>query len=77
MHIRLIDFSLLIVFILAPGFSMASQRQEQLTYYIDSDRGSDSNDGHSPDRAWRTLNKVNSFTFKTGDSILFRSGTVL
>ncbi|MDP4227496.1 MAG: right-handed parallel beta-helix repeat-containing protein, partial [Bacteroidota bacterium] len=47
------------------------------TYYIDSDRGSDSNDGHSPDRAWRTLNKVNSFTFKTGDSILFRSGTVL
>lgn len=43
------------------------------TYYIAAD-GSDMADGKTITTAWKTLNKVNSQVFNTGDSILFRRG---
>lgn len=43
------------------------------TYYVDPN-GSDSNNGLSKTKAWKTLNKVNSFQFLPGDKILFKSG---
>ncbi len=43
-------------------------------FYIDSETGADSNSGHSENDAWKTLDKVNSTTFKPGDTILFKSG---
>lgn len=46
------------------------------TYYIDSDNGNDSNDGRSTKRAWKTLDKVNSTTFKPGDNILLKADGV-
>lgn len=42
-------------------------------YYIDNN-GSDSSDGLSPSKAWKTLSKVNSATFQPGDSVLFKRG---
>ena len=45
------------------------------TYYIDSQHGSDSNDGHSASHAWRTLAKVNAGTFGPGDRILLHAGS--
>ena len=42
------------------------------TYYVDPIYGRDSNSGHAPDAAWRSLNKVNSFAFQPGDTVLFR-----
>jgi parallel beta-helix repeat protein len=44
------------------------------TYYVDNCVvvGSDSNKGTSPSAPWLTINKVNSSTFKPGDSILLR-----
>lgn len=45
------------------------------TYYV-STSGSDSNDGRSPDRPWKTLSKVSSFDFRPGDSILFKKGDI-
>lgn len=45
------------------------------TYYIDAKSGKDSNSGTSPGKAWATLKKVNSMTFKPGDKILFKAGT--
>ncbi len=44
-------------------------------YYIDSRSGSDANDGRSPKRAWKSLDRVNSVAFKPGDRVLFRKGT--
>ncbi len=44
------------------------------TYYIDSNTGNDINNGLSPARAWQSLNKVNSYSFSPGDTILFKSG---
>ncbi|MCA0932640.1 right-handed parallel beta-helix repeat-containing protein [Lutimonas saemankumensis] len=48
----------------------------QATEYFVSNSGSDSNDGLSPETAWKTLNKVNleSGRFKAGDIIAFRGG---
>jgi len=44
------------------------------TYYI-SNSGNDSNTGLTTTQAWKTLNKVNSLTFKPGDQILFQRGS--
>jgi hypothetical protein len=45
------------------------------TFYVDSQRGSDSNAGTAPKHAWRSLDKVNQSQFKPGDKILLRSGS--
>ena len=45
-------------------------------FFIDSNRGSDSNSGASPKLAWKTLDKVNATTFGPGDRVLFRRGGV-
>ena len=36
------------------------------TYYVDDRDGDDSNDGVTPEAAWKTLNKVNSMSFQPG-----------
>jgi hypothetical protein len=43
-------------------------------YYVSSSSGNDGNSGTSVNSAWRSLNKVNSFTPKPGDQILFKRG---
>jgi parallel beta-helix repeat protein len=43
-------------------------------YYVSSSGGNDANSGTSPDKAWKTLTRVNSFTPKAGDQILFNRG---
>lgn len=43
-------------------------------YYVDSAAGSDGNSGNSSSAAWKTLSKVNNFTFQPGDKILFKAG---
>jgi hypothetical protein len=44
------------------------------TYYV-SNSGNDSNSGLSSTLPWKTLAKVNSFTFKAGDQVLFEKGS--
>ena len=43
------------------------------TYYV-SPSGSDSNNGLSPTTPWKTIDKVNSFTFPQGSLIYFEGG---
>ena len=43
------------------------------TYYI-SLTGNDENSGLNPSESWLTVDKVNSFSFQPGDSILFMGG---
>ena len=43
------------------------------TYYVKSE-GLDTSNGTAPDRAWKTMSKVNGFTFAAGDSCLFERG---
>jgi hypothetical protein len=44
-------------------------------FYIDSKNGSDGNDGHSPQSAWKSLSKVNERQFLSGDQIYFKCGS--
>jgi hypothetical protein len=49
-----------------------------ITYYVDSAIGSDSNDGKSMTRPWKTATKaftgINSTRYKPGDRVLFKRG---
>lgn len=56
----------LVVFSFGVGYSA--------TYYI-SNGGNDSNTGITTSQAWKSLAKVNSWTFKPGDQILFQRGS--
>ena len=44
------------------------------TYYVDAKKGSDSNSGTSPEKAFKSLFKVTSKYYQPGDKILFKSG---
>ena len=46
------------------------------TYYVSSYSGDDSNIGTDISSPWKTINKVNSFIFVAGDSILFKRNEV-
>ena len=43
------------------------------TYYVSAE-GNDSFSGKSPEKPWKSLDKVNSVTFRPGDQILFECG---
>lgn len=58
------------------SFLLFIQQLSAVNYYIDSENGSNSNNGRSINKAWKTLSKVNSTTFHPGDSILFKAGGV-
>lgn len=45
------------------------------TYFVTA-QGSDTNPGTHPSRGWRTLAKVNSFSFAPGDTLLFHGGEI-
>jgi parallel beta-helix repeat protein len=62
--------AVLVITILLSSFTMAA------TYYVDRVNGRDSNSGTSTSSPWKTIAKVNSFTFKPGDNILFRRGII-
>jgi hypothetical protein len=55
-----------LLYILFISFSILSYAT---TFYV-SNTGSDSNSGLTPDMAWETLTKVNSYLFQPGDQIL-------
>lgn len=44
------------------------------TFYVDSENGDDSKNGTSEATAWKTLTKVNNYSFNPGDIIRFKCG---
>jgi len=46
-----------------------------ITFYVDAQKGSDSNTGTLPEQAFASLEKVNSLILKEGTQVLFKSGT--
>jgi len=59
--------------IVAVSFFVVSANA-QTAYYLDSDAGNDSNQGNSPELAWKTVEKINETPLGPGDQILFRRG---
>jgi len=56
-------------------FILACCNLQATTYYV-SNTGSDSNTGTSTISTWKTLDKVNNYSFEPGDSILFKRGDI-
>ncbi len=44
------------------------------TFYVDSEAGQDDHDGRTPERAWRSLSRVNAAELAPGDTVRFRRG---
>ncbi len=57
-------------------FAISPELNYAAIYYIDSREGNDVNQGNTALQAWKSLEKVNSFEFKPGDSACFRRGSV-
>lgn len=69
-QIRLI---LLIVAITA-GFDGYAKNEPAQTFYLNSTTGSDSNDGLSPETAWKTLEKASQVQWNAGEKLLLCEG---
>ena len=64
----LLPFLLTLTFYcLAGGSGMAASRN----FWIDSRTGDDTQDGTSPRRAWRTLERLSRCSLQPGDVVLF------
>ena len=50
------------------------KNQSGTKYYVSQANGNDANDGKSPEKAWKTLSKVNSTSFASGSIVLFERG---
>ncbi len=57
-------------------FAFAAAQVCGADYHLDSRAGDDSADGISAASAWKTLGRVNSHVFESGDRLLVRAGTV-
>ncbi|QBY04239.1 right-handed parallel beta-helix repeat-containing protein [Thalassotalea sp. HSM 43] len=64
------------IILLTMLFALTSQFALAETYYVDSHKGNDNNSGTQKNKAWKSIYKVNQQTFKAGDKVLFKSGSV-
>ncbi len=55
--------------------AMLAQQAAAETYYLDADNGSDAHLGTSPEKPWKSLEKVNATVFAPGDRLLLKAGT--
>lgn len=49
---------------------------EKAVYYLDSQNGNDHNKGHTPQTAWKTLERLEKTTLKPGEKVLLKRGCV-
>lgn len=53
---------------------LGMENLDKTMYYVDAAGGNDENDGLSPDRAWRSIEKVNETRYQPNTGILFKCG---
>lgn len=77
MKIRRLNYVVLLfvlfTFLFCGKMSVKAEGRSGLTYYVDAEKGNDNESGRSPEKAWKTLEKVNNMVFQPGDTILFKA----
>ena len=63
----------LFIIVITSLFAFKALIAQDKTYYL-SQTGEDTNDGLTLKTAWRTLDKINNFNFKPGDSLMLEGG---
>jgi len=66
---------LLLLIVIMITILFTGETQSATKYYV-SPSGNDENLGTSPEKAWQTINKVNSIEFEPADTIAFEAGHV-
>lgn len=61
---------------LIASLMLAAASVHSTTYYVDSEKGNDTNPGTSPTAPWKSISHVNSRKFVPGDTILFKRGSL-
>ncbi len=64
----------LVLAIVAGVMWISSAEVSAVNYYVDATGGNDTNNGQSDATAWRTISKVNNYSFQTGDDVYFKCG---
>src|SRR3972149_4628549 len=65
---------LTVVFLLFLAGCNTLENTSYRVYYVDSAAGNDLNAGTSPDKAWKTLEKINGADLEAGDQVLLKAG---
>ena len=55
---------------------LTKKQEYQRTFFIDAEKGNDTSDGLSPDKAFKTLQKLDAVKFSFGDQILLKGGLI-
>lgn len=53
---------------------LTGRETQARVFFVDSEGGSDDNDGSSPEHAWQSLERVNAADLRPGDTVRFRCG---
>jgi len=70
------------LFLVLPFFSCgknditSTNSDDHHIFYIDSENGSDDNNGWSPESAWKSLDKINQLELRAGNQVLLKSGAI-
>lgn len=63
-------------FILFSAALWTASLSAQTVHYLDCEKGNDALDSLTPGSAWKSLARVNDYTFQPGDSLLVKRGSV-
>ncbi|MEG1403582.1 right-handed parallel beta-helix repeat-containing protein [Bacteroides sp.] len=54
--------------------SLPTEEKQAVSYYIDATAGNDVNNGTSPEKAWRSIDRVKNLKLAPGDRVLLKRG---
>jgi hypothetical protein len=74
MTIRSLARLVSVAFLVAPFAFSAATAAAGRTFYLDCQSGSDANQGTSPDRAWKSLERANLVELRPDDRLLLKGG---
>ncbi|WP_167605753.1 right-handed parallel beta-helix repeat-containing protein [Maribellus sediminis] len=67
---------LLLIIIVLLFASCSKEEQSKQIYYVNSETGSDTNNGMTPETAWKSFDRITKIELKPGAQILLASGSV-
>ncbi|MFV0270023.1 MAG: hypothetical protein ACK5HT_23125, partial [Draconibacterium sp.] len=67
---------LIIIIIVLLFISCSKEELPKQVYFLNSETGSDNNNGKSPETAWKNFSSINKIELKPGAKILLASGSV-
>ena len=71
-RLLLLSFALVTLF----SFGACTSEDDSNAYYLDAEHGNDTNNGKSPNKAWKSIDRLKQIKLNPGDQILFKRGNL-